>query len=68
MLGTFRVTQDDFSHVRISVYKTGSVVVQPHSNKKSVFIERFLSLRAEKLRSKGKSSKPIKANIKGMNY
>ena len=48
------LTQEGFSHVNINAYATGAVVVQPYADQAADSIDRILTLRAARLRQKGK--------------
>ena len=48
-----RLTPDQFMRVKVNVYNTNTVVVQPEGDPKTAFVRRFLRLRAARLRRKG---------------
>lgn len=48
------LTKECFTHVNVNVYDSGTVVVQPYADPVADFVHRVLTLRAERLRRKGK--------------
>ena len=49
-----RLTKEGFDHVNVNAFKTCTVVVQPYADPIAEFVRQILTLRAERLRRKGK--------------